>query len=303
MLKLGKTPVGPTLYFRIEKYCLMKSIRKKLVSNKKKKYHDPTKSFNFSPLVVLNNFERVSDKVLDSLSVNKSKAISLSALSFQNMFPKININKVKVADCKRIILFNYASDKDIIEVRHYLVQLKFRNISKNLKKVLENSKDLDLSSFKNFSEVLNGENRLDYVTSDSEFESRQNIVKITRRETERENRSLEILTMDLGGVKNFSFEDDNGGSSEKRVKLTEIGPRIDLQLMKIEDNMFSGEVKYHLYEQRTQEQILELRKKTQAKKALKEKRKRVQEENVLKKKMKRTRNKSRVRFETEGKEA
>jgi ribosome biogenesis protein SSF1/2 len=75
-------------------------------------------------------------------------------------------------------------------------------------------------------------------------------------------------------------------ANQSAIRLTEIGPRMTLELVKIEDGLCDGEVLYHTYVSKTSEEIAELRQRTIEKKRLKEQRKREQEENVQRKKAK-----------------
>jgi ribosome biogenesis protein SSF1/2 len=72
-------------------------------------------------------------------------------------------------------------------------------------------------------------------------------------------------------------------ANQSAIRLTEIGPRMTLELVKIEDGLCDGEVLYHTYISKTAEEIAELRKRNIEKKRLKEERKREQEENVQRK--------------------
>lgn len=303
VLKLAKTPVGPTLSFRVEKYALMKTIRSKLVANKKKKYFDPLRSFDFSPLVVLNNFESLGDTSLNEseLSFAKSKAVSLTGLSFQSIFPKINLGTIKVSDCRRVVLFNFDKENDSFEMRHFLVSLSQRGVTKSLKRLVTNTKTLDLKKFKTISDALDNHKGNGYATSDSEFEDRDNEVKLVKRKT------LDSIEL-LGGIKdplNRKIIEKVNEIEEKMptnvevnsVKLTEIGPRLSLKLVKIEEGIFDGEVKYHSFVNKTEKEKLEIRKKKEEEKKLKAKRKQEQEENVERKKLKKQRtSKNRVSF-------
>lgn len=53
-----------------------------------------------------------------SSELNEHQLISTT---FQNMFPPININKVRVTEIRRVLLLNYIEEEDSIEVRHYTV--------------------------------------------------------------------------------------------------------------------------------------------------------------------------------------
>ena len=72
-------------------------------------------------------------------------------------------------------------------------------------------------------------------------------------------------------------------ANQSAIRLTEIGPRMTLELVKIEDGLCDGEVLYHNHVSKTAEEVSELRKRNTDKKRLKEERKREQEANVERK--------------------
>lgn len=67
--------------------------------------------------------------------------------------------------------------------------------------------------------------------------------------------------------------------NKSAVRLYEIGPRLTMQLMKIEEGLLTGEVLYHDHIVKTEEEKESLRKMIEKKRKLKEYRKKVQEEN------------------------
>lgn len=67
--------------------------------------------------------------------------------------------------------------------------------------------------------------------------------------------------------------------NKSAVRLFEIGPRLTMQLMKIEEGLLTGEVLYHDHIVKTEEEKETLRKMIEKKRKLKEYRKTVQEEN------------------------
>lgn len=72
-------------------------------------------------------------------------------------------------------------------------------------------------------------------------------------------------------------------NNKSAVQLYEIGPRMTMQLMKIEEGLLTGEVLYHDHIVRTEEEKEELRKMIEKKQKLKEQRKKQQAENKSKK--------------------
>lgn len=103
-LKICKVPRGPTLSFRILKYTLARDV---LSSLKKQVTFDA--QFQHHPMLILNNFN------------SESNEHQLITTTFQNMFPPINVSKVRVAEIKRILLMNYLEEDDSIEIRHYTI--------------------------------------------------------------------------------------------------------------------------------------------------------------------------------------
>lgn len=75
----------------------------------------------------------------------------------------------------------------------------------------------------------------------------------------------------------------NVENNKSAIRLHEIGPRLTIELIKIQNDLFTGEVLYHNAIVKTEEEIAELRKKREEKKRLKELRKKIQNENVAKK--------------------
>ena len=75
----------------------------------------------------------------------------------------------------------------------------------------------------------------------------------------------------------------NMKANQSAIRLTEIGPRMTLELVKIEDGLCDGEVLYHNHVSKTAAEVSELRTRNSEKKRLKEERKRQQEANVERK--------------------
>lgn len=75
----------------------------------------------------------------------------------------------------------------------------------------------------------------------------------------------------------------NLANNKSAIRLHEIGPRLTIELIKIQNELFTGEVLYHNAIVKTEEEIAELKKAREEKKRLKELRKKVQNENIAKK--------------------
>ena len=75
----------------------------------------------------------------------------------------------------------------------------------------------------------------------------------------------------------------NLADNKSAVRLYEIGPRMTVELMKIQDDLYKGEILYHNAIVKTEEELAEIKKMREDKKRLKETRRKVQDENVAKK--------------------
>ena len=72
-------------------------------------------------------------------------------------------------------------------------------------------------------------------------------------------------------------------SEQSSVRLVELGPRMTMNLVKIEEGMLDGDVLYHKWVQKTDEEKKEIKIAREKRRKEKEKRKREQEQNVKKK--------------------
>eukprot|EP00922_Rhytidocystis_sp_ex-Travisia-forbesii_P027397 GHVS01040137.1.p1 GENE.GHVS01040137.1~~GHVS01040137.1.p1 ORF type:complete len:530 (+),score=44.57 GHVS01040137.1:123-1712(+) len=110
--KICGLPTGPTLTFEILEYSNCKDIIKS-----QKRPRNCTEDFNTSPLIVLNGFkagskhkEEVgrSGKNVGVVRNADESAVNIMRAMLTNMFPTLDVQTMKVGDCRRIVLFNHA---------------------------------------------------------------------------------------------------------------------------------------------------------------------------------------------------
>ena len=157
-LRIARIPRGPTLTFKINAFALsnhVKAIQKNPV--------DFSKIFDHSPLVILNNFEK-----------QESRHIKIMQLTFQAMFPKINVQTTKIAECKRAVLLNYDENKDEVEIRHFMITSSPAGASKPIRRLLKN-KTPNLQEKNDIADIVED---YGYGTSDSEYEDESSKVLI-----------------------------------------------------------------------------------------------------------------------------
>ncbi|KAM3598695.1 uncharacterized protein V6R79_021448 [Siganus canaliculatus] len=223
-------------------------------SLKKHRMHE--QQFSHHPLLILNNFG------------SDGMHIKLMATMFQNMFPSINVHKVNLNNIKRCVLLNYNPETQEIEFRHYSLKVVPVGMSRGVKKLMQ-EKFPNMSKFEDISELLmKGANLSE---SEAEQDGEHNITELPQVYSGRGNMA----------------------SQQSAVRLTEIGPRMTLQLVKIQEGMGEGSVLYHSLISKTEDEIEELLNRKEAQLKEKDGRRKKQELNIAKKKKQREENKKR----------
>lgn len=131
----------------------------------------------------------------------------------------------------------------------------------------------------------------------------------------------EFIENDMGAASDSEAEDEaskvvlperflgkgNGKSQQSAIKLVELGPRVTLELYKVERGLCEGDVLYHKFESKSAEEAADLKKKKDAARLLKIQRKAEQAANVKRKRAEAEEKriekmeKKRQRLETSGK--
>ncbi|XP_072225670.1 uncharacterized protein [Leuresthes tenuis] len=225
------------------------SLIKDVVSTlKKHRMHE--QQFTHHPLLILSNFG------LEGMHVK------LMATMFQNMFPSINVQKVNLNNIKRCVLFSYDPASQEIQFRHYSLKVVPVGMSRGVKKLMQ-EKFPNMSKFEDISELLmKGANLSE---SEAEQDGEDNITELPQAYSGRGNMA----------------------SQQSAVRLTEIGPRMTLQLVKIQEGMGEGNVLYHSMISKTAEEIQDILNRKEAQMKEKEQRRKKQEQNIVQKKEKR----------------
>jgi len=242
-LKIARTPQGPTLSFKVLKYSLGKGI----VSLQRRPY-GPQVVYQTPPLVVLNNFADATEA-----------HVKLMRVTFQNMFPPINVQTIKLTDCRRVVLFHFIKEDQTVEVRHYSIRAVPTGISRSVKRVVQ-AKLPNLGRLEDVSEFLEGYGGGN--ASDSEAEDEGSHVVLSQKYRGRGNTK----------------------SQKSSIRLSELGPRITIQLQKVEKDLCEGDVMYHGFVTKTKEEAAALKAKKEEQLRQKKRRREEQEANVARKK-------------------
>ncbi|KAK5367813.1 rRNA-binding ribosome biosynthesis protein [Exophiala xenobiotica] len=289
-LRVATTPRGPTLTFRVQRYALSKDIAKA-----QRHPRGGGKEFLNAPLLVMNNFtsQPTGDANADPI---KKQLESLTTTIFQSMFPPISPQATPLNSIKRILLLNRETQTDgsyIISLRHYAITTRRTGVSRRVRRFdpsEQRHREKKTGALPNLGKL---EDVADYIldpasggyTSASETELDTDAeVEVTQTTTQRVLSKREQQKQQNGDSKDKRKDPEQVSGVEKRaVKLVELGPRLRLRLVKVEEGVCEGRVMWNEFVTKTKGEEKELEEKWEKRRNEKEERKKVQRENVERK--------------------
>jgi ribosome biogenesis protein SSF1/2 len=205
-------------------------------------------------------------------------------ITFQNLFPQINVSTVQLHECKRVVLFDRQDATGHVHVRHYAITTKSANVHKRLVRLQKKATAHlpNLHKCQDIADYLEAGYKSDSGGYKSDYAS----------DDEEETRT--ILSSTTTGASSSS-------KIQSALKLVELGPRLELELIKVEKDLEKAStVLYHATA--TPEELAERAATRQRQQEEKAERRKVQDENVSRKeaerKRKRDAKKSRQRLPT-----
>ncbi|OCK80036.1 Brix-domain-containing protein [Lepidopterella palustris CBS 459.81] len=295
-LRLARTPRGPTLHFRVEKYSLCKDVVKGIKHAKSGGYE-----FQTAPLLVMNNFITPESATTDGSAPPKHLEKLVTDM-WQGLFPPISPQATPLASIRRVLLLNrepVTEDNNglyTINLRHYAITTKVTGLPKAIRRLnaaekMITGREKKKSALPNLGKL---EDVADYIldpsaggytsASESEVETDAEVEVLApsaRKVLSKQQRERAPERED--GHKSTS----KGGRSrvEKRaVKLVELGPRMKLRLTKVEEDICGGKVMWHEFVSKSEEEVRRMDEMWEKRNQLKEERRRIQKENVERKK-------------------
>ncbi|KAJ8517327.1 hypothetical protein ONZ45_g5497 [Pleurotus djamor] len=272
-MRLVRLSSGPTLSFRVERYSLMKDIlhTSRHARGIGMEYLSP-------PLLVLAAFPPASPTT--------PPHIPLLMKSFQSLFPPLSPQTITLSSARRVVLVHYNADRGTVDIRHFIITVKPYGVSKRVRRVLEGvTTKQSSSSTSGFLDLGNEKDVADFLlrkrgepapgAEDGGYESAAS--------------SASSAAGDDGDA--ISLADDYVGRNNKKgqrraVRLSEVGPRMELRLIKITEGVpgKEGAVIYHEFVKKTKKEAATLKAEHEAKEKLRKQRREEQERNVQRKK-------------------
>ncbi|EIW60527.1 Brix-domain-containing protein [Trametes versicolor FP-101664 SS1] len=273
-MRIVRLSAGPTLSFRVERYSLMKD----LVNSSRRARSMSSVEYLSPPLLVLASFPPPSSTTPPHLT--------LLMKTFQSLFPPLAPQSLSLSSARRVVLVHYNAERGTVDVRHYLITVKPYGVSKRIRRVLEGASaksapstatahaTLDLGNEKDVADFLLRRRGEPGPSSDG-YESAAS--------------SASSAGGDDGDA--ISLADDYVGRNNKKgqkraVKLDEVGPRMELRLIKIVEGVpgKEGGVLYHEFVKKSKAEAKAQKADHAAKEKLRLQRRKEQEANVQRKK-------------------
>lgn len=287
-MRLAITPRGPTLHFRVENFSLSKDVLKSQRHPKSSKL-----LYINAPLLVMNNFASKPAGDGNAEPAVPKHLESLITTVFQSLFPALNPQTTPLPSIKRVLLLNRESLSDptngsyTITLRHYAISTRPTGLSRPMKRLSQASRSgkseargkgvPNLGRLEDVSEWLLDGDKGSYTSgSESEPDTDAEVEVLARVEKKIQSRDKKRRRVD---------EDDRRGAGveKKAIKLAELGPRMRLRLIKVEEGLCAGKVLWHEFVQKSKGEEREMERVWEERRREKEERKRVQKENLERK--------------------
>lgn len=173
---------------------------------------------------------------------------------FQNMFPAINVDEIRLREIRRVLLLHHNTDTDEMELRHYDIGVAPVGMSSRVKKLVRNKRAVpDLSKFQDVSDfVLNAGDGND--SDAEEMVGEANSVVLPQNMGGAGNVSSQKSAVKLTGWVGDEVGGGGGGDVEEMTSPplaqqspAELGPRINMSLIKVEEGFCGGDVLFHKF--------------------------------------------------------
>lgn len=232
-LRVAKAPHGPTLALRIKSYALMRDV---LASQARPR--SPASAWAAPPLVVLQNFPGGGGGG-DALAGGRAgpdgarparppvvgggstaAAAGLAAELFRSAFPPIDVRSARLSSCRRVVLLTYEGDGKL-SLRHYSISATPAGVSPGVRALV--ARHALPKGAGDAADVA------DLLAAGSESEGEPD-TRVT----------LATPLSRAGGA---------GGAA--RVRVHELGPRLEMEALKVEGGLCGGPVLFHAHEARS----------------------------------------------------
>ncbi|KAJ5575442.1 Brix domain-containing protein [Penicillium hetheringtonii] len=274
-MRLAVTPRGPTLHFQVENYSLCKDVERSL-----KRPQSGGQDHKTPPLLVMNNFNTPD---ADENAKVPKRLETLTTTIFQSLSPQSTLQPP--------LSLQFADGSYILSLRHYAIATKKTGVSKRIRRLDPKevrNRDKKKAAVPNLGKL---EDAADYLldpsaagyTSASETELDTDAeVEVAESTTRRVLNKREAQRQKAG--EKADQKPAAPGVEKRAVKLVELGPRLKLRLLKVEDGVCEGKIMWHDFISKSDAEVRKLDQNWATRRKEKERRKKEQKENIERKK-------------------
>ena len=158
--------------------------------------------------------------------------------AFQSLFPPLSPKTISLSSARRVVLVSYSAERGSVEVRHYIIKVKPYGVSRRIRKILDGPSRGSSSGMPNLGsekDVADFLLRARGEPGPEGYESASSAESVAGDDGD---------AVDLAG----DYVGRNNKKGQRRaVRLDEVGPRMELKLIKITEGVpgKEGEVLYH----------------------------------------------------------
>jgi len=211
---------------------------------------------------------------------NTPAHIPLLVTAFQSLFPPLSPKTISLASTRRVVLISYNSDNGTLDFRHYLINIRSAGVSRHINKILHKATASSSGSRKKRGLKLGREKDLaDYVLRTSRGASDDDGYKTSTSAASEADPEEDNIRLP-------SDRRSNRKGDKRAIRLHEIGPRMELRLIKITEGApgKEGAVLFHQFVKKSAEEAAALETSVTERERLKKQRREEQERNVERKK-------------------
>jgi ribosome biogenesis protein SSF1/2 len=251
----------------------------------------------------MNNFQTIPLDTQDPTLQSKRRLESLVTELFRSLFPQVAPLSTPLTSVQRVLLLNREppSKEDpensyTITLRHYTINTKRAGLPKAIKRINAAEKVHkkerkgkgvpNLGQLEDVSQYLLDPQAGNYTSaSESEADTDAEVEVLAPREKRVHYREkLEKIRAAQNGSTATPVLAGTGTVEKRGIILSELGPRMKLRLLKVEEGLCEGKVLWHEFIEKSNEEVKQMDEMWEQRNKEKEERRRIQKENVEKKK-------------------
>ncbi len=158
--------------------------------------------------------------------------------AFQSLFPPLSPKTIALSSARRVVLISYNADRGTVDFRHYVITVKAYGVSKRVRRVLEGANKGSVSH--GFLDLGNEKDVADFLLRKRGEPGPDGYESASSAESVAGDEDAVDLADDYVGK-------NNKKGSRRAVRLDEVGPRLELRLVKITEGVpgKEGGVIYH----------------------------------------------------------